>query len=108
MEKILMFMTLIGALLAIVFAALTARKVIKFPVGTEKMKKISYAIREGANAYLKRQYKIVVIFFGVMFAILGAMAIAELLTPYVPFAFLTGGFFSALSGFVSYPHHLLL
>ena len=100
MEKILMIMTFIGAILAIIFAALTARKVIKFPVGTEKMKKISYAIREGANAYLKRQYKIVLIFFGVMFAVLGTMAIFDLLTPYVPFAFLTGGFFSALSGFV--------
>ena len=95
-----MVLTFIGAVFALVFAALTARKVIKFSVGTEKMKKISYAIREGANAYLKRQYKIVIIFFCVMFAVLGAMAIAGLLTPYVPFAFLTGGFFSALSGFV--------
>ncbi len=64
------------------------------------MKKISYSIREGANAYLKRQYKIVLIFFGIMFVLLGAMAIAGLLTPFVPFAFLTGGFFSALSGFI--------
>ncbi len=100
MEKLLTILTFVGAVLALVFAALTARKVIRFSPGTEKMRKISYAIREGANAYLKRQYKIVIIFFGVMFAILGAMAIAGLLTPYVPFAFLTGGFFSALSGFV--------
>ncbi len=100
MEKTLMILTFVGAVLALVFAALTAYKVIKFDAGTEKMRKISYAIREGANAYLKRQYKIVIIFFGVMFAVLGAMAIAGLLTPYVPFAFLTGGFFSALSGFV--------
>ena len=64
------------------------------------MKKISGSIRQGANAYLKRQYKIVLIFFGVMFVILGAMAFAGLLTPYVPFAFITGGFFSALSGFI--------
>ena len=64
------------------------------------MKKISYSIRTGANAYLKRQYKIVLIFFGIMFVVLGAMAVAGLLTPFVPFAFLTGGFFSALSGFI--------
>ena len=64
------------------------------------MKKISYSIRAGANAYLKRQYKIVLIFFGIMFVVLGAMAVAGLLTPFVPFAFLTGGFFSALSGFI--------
>ncbi len=100
MEKTLMILTFIGAVLALAFAALTARKVIKFPAGTDKMRKISYAIREGANAYLKRQYKIVIIFFGVMFVVLGAMAIAGLLTPYVPFAFLTGGFFSALAGFI--------
>ena len=64
------------------------------------MKKISQSIRLGANTYLTRQYKVVGIFFAVMFAILGVMAVAGLLTPYVPFAFITGGFFSALSGFV--------
>lgn len=87
-------------MLAVVFALLTAKKVIGFSCGTEKMKKISYSIRTGANAYLKRQYKIVLIFFGIMFVVLGAMAVAGLLTPFVPFAFLTGGFFSALSGFI--------
>ena len=86
--------------MAVVFALLTAKKVIGFSSGTEKMKKISYSIRAGANAYLKRQYKIVLIFFGIMFVVLGAMAVAGLLTPFVPFAFLTGGFFSALSGFI--------
>lgn len=87
-------------MLAVVFALLTAKKVIGFSSGTEKMKKISYSIRAGANAYLKRQYKIVLVFFGIMFVVLGAMAVAGLLTPFVPFAFLTGGFFSALSGFI--------
>lgn len=100
MDKILVAFTFTGAGFALIFALLTARKVIKFPVGTDKMKKISYSIREGANAYLKRQYRVVLIFFGVMFIILGAMSIAGMLTPYVPFAFLTGGFFSALSGFI--------
>ena len=64
------------------------------------MKKISQSIRIGANTYLTRQYKVVGVFFAVMFVILGVMAFANLLTPYVPFAFVTGGFFSALSGFV--------
>ena len=64
------------------------------------MKKISKSIRMGANAFLKRQYIIVAIFFSVLFVILSVMAILGLLTPYVPFAFITGGFFSALSGFV--------
>lgn len=100
MEKLLVILTFIGAAAALIFAVLSALKVIKLPEGNEKMKKISASIRQGANAYLKRQYKIVLIFFGAMFLLLGAMAIAGLLTPYVPFAFLTGGFFSALSGFI--------
>lgn len=100
MDKILVLFTFIGAVSAILFAVFSAKKVLKFPVGTDKMKKISLSIKEGANAYLKRQYKIVLIFFGAMFIILGAMSLAHMLTPYVPFAFLTGGFFSALSGFI--------
>ncbi len=100
MDKFLVVFTLIGALAALVFAFLTARKVLRFPEGTDLMKKISLAIRQGANAYLKRQYKIVAVFFGIMFVVLSAMALAGLLTPYVPFAFVTGGFFSALSGFI--------
>ena len=86
--------------MAIVFAVLMAKRVLGFDEGTERMKKISSSIRSGANAYLKRQYTIVLIFFGAMFAVLGVMAICGLLTPYVPFAFVTGGFFSGLSGFV--------
>ncbi len=100
MEKFLVIATFVGALLALVFALLTAKKVLKFSEGTDKMKKISQSIRDGANAYLKRQYAIVIIFFAVLFVVLGVMAIFGLLTPYVPFAFITGGFFSALSGFI--------
>ncbi len=100
MDKMLVILTFAASVLALVFAFFTARKVMGFSEGNDLMKKISSSIRKGANAYLKRQYKIVVIFFAVMFVILGAMAFAGLLTPYVPFAFITGGFFSALSGFV--------
>ncbi|MBR5496326.1 MAG: sodium-translocating pyrophosphatase [Oscillospiraceae bacterium] len=100
MDKIIVILTSIGAVLALIFAAFTARKVLKFSEGNEVMKKISASIRQGANAYLKRQYKIVLIFFGVLFVVLAVMAVFGLLTPYVPLAFLTGGFFSGLSGFV--------
>ncbi len=100
MEKILALCAFVGAAVALIFAVLTAKKVMKFSEGTDKMKKISQSIREGANAYLKRQYKVVAIFFAIMFVVLGVMAVFKLLTPYVPFAFLTGGVFSALSGFV--------
>ncbi len=100
MEKIMAIITLACAVLALLFAALKARKVLKFSEGTDLMKKISASIRQGTNAFLKRQYKIVVVFFAIMFVILGIMAFAGLLTPYVPFAFLSGGFFSAFSGFI--------
>lgn len=100
MEKYLVALTFIGSVLALAFALFTAKKVLKFSEGTEKMKKISQSIRKGANAYLKRQYTVVSIFFGGMFVILCVMAFAGLLTWYVPFAFITGGFFSGLSGFV--------
>lgn len=100
MEKLLALCAFVGAAVALLFAIFTAKKVMKFSEGTDRMKKISQSIREGANAYLKRQYKVVAIFFAVMFVVLSVMAIFKLLTPYVPFAFLTGGIFSALSGFV--------
>lgn len=100
MDKILITLTFAGALLALFFAFLTAKKVLKFSEGNSLMKKISSSIKKGADAYLKRQYKIVLVFFGVMFVVLSVMAVFGLLTPYVPFAFITGGFFSALSGFI--------
>ena len=59
MEKLLILLTFLGSVIALVFAALTAKKVLGFSEGTEKMQKISQSIRKGANAYLKRQYKIV-------------------------------------------------
>ncbi len=100
MELYLVIAIFVGSILALVFALIMAKRVLSFDEGTDRMKKISASIRSGANAYLKRQYTIVLIFFIVMFVILGAMAIFGLLTPYVPFAFITGGFFSGLSGFV--------
>ena len=100
MEKYLVAITFAASLIAILFAFFTGRKVLKFPEGNELMKKISRSIRKGADAYLKRQYLIVAVFFAIMFVVLSVMAILKLLTPFVPFAFVTGGFFSALSGFV--------
>ena len=100
MDMYLVIAIFVGALMALGFALIMAKRVLGFDEGTDRMKKISASIRSGANAYLKRQYTIVLIFFAVMFLILGVMSIFGLLTPYVPFAFATGGFFSGLSGFV--------
>ena len=90
----------IGSVVALLFAFYLAKKVMKEPEGTDLMKKISLSVRKGANAYLKRQYTGVAIFFAVMFVILMVLAISGFLTMFVPFAFLTGGFFSGLSGFI--------
>ena len=100
MELLLLILSIVGAALGLAFAGLMARKVLSFSEGTDKMIKISASIRQGANAYLGRQYKVVGVFFAIMFAVLGVMALLKMLTPFVPFAFLSGGFFSGLSGFV--------
>jgi len=90
----------VGAGFALIFAFLQGRKVFTFSEGNEVMVKIASAIRTGANAYLKRQYSVVVLFFVVMFIILFTLSLFHLVNRYVPFAFITGGFFTGLSGFV--------
>ncbi|NLY42572.1 MAG: sodium-translocating pyrophosphatase [Clostridiaceae bacterium] len=89
----------VGAVTALVFAAYLAYSVLKQSEGTEQMKKIAAAVRKGANAYLKRQYAGVSIFFIVMVVILSVLAALGYLNPFVPIAFLTGGFFSGLAGY---------
>lgn len=96
----LTYLAPVGSVIALLFALYLARKVLKVDEGNDLMKKISRSVREGANAYLKRQYTGVVIFFAVMFVILTALALGGYLTIFVPFAFVTGGFFSGLSGFI--------
>ncbi|MCX5667488.1 MAG: sodium-translocating pyrophosphatase [Candidatus Omnitrophica bacterium] len=90
----------IGSVFALAFAAHLAVKVLKQDEGTEEMKSVAEAVRIGARAYLKRQYSGVAIFFGVMFVVLLFLATRNYLSYFVPFAFLTGGFFSGLSGYI--------
>ncbi len=89
-----------GSLLGIIFACVMFLRVKKQPEGTSEMARISEAVRKGANAYLKRQYSGVAIFFIAVFCILLIMAFNGFLSFFTPFAFLTGGFFSGLSGFI--------
>ncbi len=91
---------LVCAVIALLFSVYQFYSVKSKPEGTERMKSVALKIRKGAMAYLKRQYKTVSIFFAVMFVILAILAFSGFLTPFVPFAFLTGGLFSGLSGFV--------
>ena len=100
MDNMLALLTLFGSIIALVFAFTRAKKVLKFSEGNSLMKKISASIHQGAMAYLRRQYRILIIFFAGMFIILMVMAALGFLTWFVPFAFVTGGFFSGLSGFV--------
>ncbi len=97
----LFFLGFLGAVVALVFAAVQRSKVMKFSEGTEQMQKIASSIRKGANAYLKRQYSTVIKIFAVVFLILLGLAYIGMLDNfYIPFAFLTGGIYSALSGFI--------
>ena len=90
----------LGAAAALIFAYVRARKVLRESEGSELMQKIAASIRQGANAYLKRQYSGVAKFFAVVFVLMLALSFMGQMEIFVPFAFVTGGFFSALSGYV--------
>ncbi len=96
----LLLLAPIGSILALGFVFYLAFNILKMDEGTDKMKEIAHAVRVGAQAYLKRQYLGISIFFVVVFFILLAMAMKHYLVIFVPFAFLTGGIFSGLSGFI--------
>ncbi len=96
----LMVFAPMGAGLALIFAAFYTYKIFKVDEGTDKMKYIAESIRKGANAFLKRQYKGVAIFFVIMFIILFILAQFNFVSIFMPFAFLTGGIFSGLSGYL--------
>ncbi len=99
MNSFIVFSAL-GSVLALVFAVLMGKRALSADEGTDQMRKIASFIRDGANAYLRRQYSVVIAFFGIMFVILCVMAAFGYLTWFVPFAFVTGGFFSGFSGFI--------
>ena len=91
----------IGALIALVFAFHFYRSVMKQDEGNETMRDIAQSVREGAMAYLRQQYKVVGIVFAVLCLIFIFMAfVLDAQNKVVPFAFLTGGFFSGLCGFL--------
>ena len=95
----LVFLVLCASVLALAFAFFFFRQMMKESEGTDTMKKIALHVRKGAMAYLKQQYKIVGIVFVVLAVIFAVMAVFGLQNSWVPFAFLTGGFFSGLAGF---------
>ncbi len=100
MDKYIFYFVPIGAVIALIFAFQFYRQMKKEDEGTERMKIIAEHVRVGAMAYLKQQYKIVGLFFlliTILFSLLSY--VLEVQNPWVPFAFITGGFFSGLAGF---------
>ena len=96
---VLWILSLAGAVAALVFAVKFFKTMMKADEGNEEMIKIAAAVRKGANAYLKQQYKVVAIFFVVIWAFLMYLAWGPgVQNKIVPWAFLTGGFFSGLAG----------
>lgn len=89
----------VASIVALGFAWYFYRQLMTESEGTESMVDIAQAVREGAMAYLSRQYRVVAIVFVVLFIVFAIMAVLGLQNPIVPIAFITGGFFSALCGY---------
>lgn len=90
-----------AAVIALFFAWYFFHQMMKESEGTATMKEIAQYVRDGAMAYLKQQYKVVTIVFVILAIFFAILAYGfHIQNPWVPFAFLTGGFFSGLAGFV--------
>lgn len=90
----------VAAVLALGFARLFYVQMMREPEGEPKMVEIAQAVREGAMAYLRRQYRVIAVAFAVLFVIFAVLALFGLQNPVVPIGFLTGGILSALAGYV--------
>ena len=100
-DTILFYLVPAASVIALLFAYIFFRQMMKEDEGTPTMKQIAQFVREGAMAYLKQQYKVVIIVFLILAAIFAVLAYGfNVQNSWVPFAFLTGGFFSGLAGFV--------
>ncbi len=100
MTSSLIYLAPIGSLIALFYAAYLTIVVKRSSEGTDVMKSIAAAIREGARAYLRRQYQAVAIFFVSMFVLLYILVFLGYINVFVPWAFISGGAFSALAGFI--------
>ena len=89
-----------AAVLALLSAFVFYRRMLRADEGTPRMKEIAGYVRSGAMAYLKRQYKVVSVVFLVLLVIFAVLAYFKIQNPFVPVAFLTGGFFSGLCGYI--------
>ena len=90
----------VASVLALLFAYGFYRALMKTDEGTEKMRRVAAYVRVGANAYLRQQYKIVATVFVVFFFVFLVLAFTGVQNPFVPVAFIAGGFFSGLCGWL--------
>ncbi len=100
MSNPLIYLAPIGSIIALLFAGYFASTLRRYSEGTDEMKAIAAAIREGSRAFLRRQYQTVAIFFFSMFTLLYVLVFMGYLNVFVPWAFITGGAFSGLAGFI--------
>ena len=101
MEQTLFWIVPVSSVLALLLAWFFYRQMMGASEGTPVMQKIALHVRQGAMSYLKQQYKVVGIVFLILCALFAVMAYGfNLQNSWVPVAFLTGGFFSGLSGFL--------
>jgi len=100
MQSSLFFIAPGGAIIALIFAFVFFKTMMRENEGSEKMREIASYVREGAMAYISRQYKVVAVVFVVLVVLLALLSLFGVQNPFVPFAFLTGGFFSALCGYL--------
>ena len=97
----LFYLVPVAAVIALLFAWIFFRQMKKESEGTPTMKEIAQYVREGAMAYLRQQYKVVIIVFAVLAVLFAVLAYGfHVQNHWVPFAFLTGGFFSGLAGYI--------
>jgi K(+)-stimulated pyrophosphate-energized sodium pump len=99
MSNSIVYIVLAASILALTFAFIFFKQMMKEDEGTDLMKKIAAYVRKGAMAYLKQQYKVVGIVFVILALVFLVMSLFDLQNGIVWFAFLTGGFFSGLAGF---------
>ena len=91
----------VASRIALGFAWHFFRSMMKESEGTPRMKEIAAHVRKGAMAYLRQQYRVVAIVFLILVLFFAFLAYGlGVQNPWVPFAFLTGGLFSGLAGFI--------
>ena len=101
MEHLLFWLVPVASVVALCLAAFFYRQMLKESEGTPRMAQIAAYVRSGAMSYLRQQYKVVGIVFAILVVVFAVMAYGfSLQNAWVPVAFLTGGFFSGLSGYL--------